>query len=452
MAVQSREGAEAAAARPPLLQAVVDAFRIPELRARILFTLAMLLVFRFAAHVPVPGIDHTALNNLFSGQGGFTSLLSFLDLFSGGSLRKLSVAALGVYPYITASIILQILVPILPQLKALSKEGEYGRRRLNQLTHYATVPIAALQGYGQILIFQRAGVLGANDIFGGGSAGMFTMIVAMVAGTMFLVWLGELITERGIGNGISIIIFGGIVSGLPSIVNNAFASRTNVSGLFLLCIAGLLVIALIVIFTEAQRKIPVQYGRTVFRGGTVRRAAGTSYIPLRVNSAGMIPLIFAFSLLILPAALASYFVVPGETGAVSRFAQGVVDLLGLDSIVYWVILFFLVVAFAFFYTLVTFSQMHIGENLQKQGGFIPGIRPGRPTEEYLSRVIIRITWGGALFLGFIAITPYIASKVTGIQAIQLSSTALLIVVGVALDTMRQLEAQLLMRRYQGFIR
>jgi preprotein translocase subunit SecY len=445
---QARVAAESS--RPALLQAVIHAFRIPDLRMRILFTLGMLVVFRLVAHVPVPGINQTALDALFAGQ--FGSLLGFLDLFSGGAFRNLSIAALGVYPYITASIVIQILVPIIPQLRALSKEGEYGRRRMNQITHYAAVPIAALQGYAQILLLQRAGVLGGGGVFSEGYLALITMIIAMTAGTMFLVWLGELITERGIGNGISVIIFAGIVAGLPSIFQRAYQQRADLPGIIFLAVAGLVIIGLIVMFTEAQRKIPVQYGRTVFRGGTVQRAGGTSHIPLRVNSAGMIPLIFAFALLILPGTIATYFVIPGDTSFGSRFAQSVTQIFGPTHWVYWMFLFILVVAFAFFYTLVTFAQMNIAENLQKQGGFIPGIRPGKPTADYLNRVIIRITWGGALFLGFIAVTPYVASLITGIQALQLSSTALLIVVGVALDTMRQLEAQLLMRRYEGFIR
>ncbi|MSP78336.1 MAG: preprotein translocase subunit SecY [Dehalococcoidia bacterium] len=434
--------------RPALVQAVLDAFRIPDLRARIIFTLAMLVVFRFVAHVPVPGVDHAALANLFQGQLG--SLLGFLDIFSGGAFRNLSVAALGVYPYITATIVMQILIPVIPQLKNLSKEGEYGRRRINQVSHYIAVPIAILQAYAQIALLRQAGVLSGTGVLGGDVLTLITMIVAMTAGTMFLVWLGELITERGIGNGVSIIIFGGIVSGLPSMLSQAINNRTDIIGIVLLAAAALGIVALIVMFTEAQRKIPVQYGRTVFRGGQVQHSAGSSFIPLRVNSAGMIPLIFAFSLIILPTTVASYFA--AGTGGGARFAQNIVSIFGPTSLVYWIILFFLVVAFAFFYTVVTFQQMNIAENLQKQGGFIPGIRPGRPTEEYLNRTIIRLTWGGALFLGFIAVTPYIAQKVTGIQGIQLSSTALLIVVGVALDTMRQLEAQLTMRRYEGFIR
>ena len=444
--------ARSAASRPQLLQAALDAFRIPELRSRILFTLGMLVVFRLVAHVPVPGVDRIALSSLFGSSEGVGQLLGMLDLLSGGALRKLSVAALGVYPYITSSIVMQLLVPAIPRLRALSREGEYGRQKVNQITHYATVPIALLQSYGQILLLQRAGILGGTSLFDWAPlAPALPMVISMAAGTMFLVWLGELITERGIGNGISLIIFGGIVAGLPGIIQQGFFGQTDTAGLMLLALIALAIIYLIVIFTEAQRKIPVQYGRTVFRGGMARRAAGTSFIPLRVNSAGMIPLIFAFAMLILPATLASYFVVPGSSDLVPRLAQGVVNVFGPASIIYWIALFFLVVIFALIYTMIIFSQMNLSENLQKQGGFIPGIRPGKPTEEYLSKTLMRISWGGALFLGFVSITPYLAVQTTNVQALQLSSFALLIMVGVALDTMRQLEAQLLMRRYEGFI-
>lgn len=437
--------------RPQLLQALIDAFRIPDLRAKLLFTLAMLVVFRFVAHVPVPGVDRDALEAVFSG-GQFGELLGFLDLFSGGALRNLSVAALGVYPYITSSIIMQLLVPVIPQLKALSKEGDYGRQKINQITHYITVPIAMAQGYGQILLLQRAGIFTTVDLTGGPFPAIIPMIISMAAGTIFLVWLGEQITERGIGNGISIIIFAGIVAGLPQIVQQGFISRVEPQGIIALTVISLAIVFLIVVFTEAQRKIPVQYGRTVFRGGTVRRAQGTSYIPLRINSAGMIPLIFAFAIIILPGTIASYFADPSDMGLVSRFAQSMVGIFDGTSFIYWMFLFVLVVIFALFYTMIQFSQMNLAENLQKQGGFIPGIRPGRPTEEYLQRTLIRVSWGGALFLGFVAIIPYFATLLTNVQALRLSSTALLILVGVGLDTMRQLEAQLLMRRYEGFIK
>ena len=437
--------------RPQLLQALIDAFKIPDLRAKLLFTLSMLIVFRFVAHVPVPGVDRDALQAVFSG-GQVGELLGFLDLFSGGALRNLSVAALGVYPYITSSIIMQLLVPVFPQLKALSKEGDYGRQKINQITHYITVPIALAQGYGQILLLQRAGIFTTVDLTGGPFPAIIPMVISMAAGTVFLVWLGEQITERGIGNGISIIIFAGIVAGLPQIVQQGFISRVEPQGIIALAVISLAIVFLFVVFTEAQRKIPVQYGRTVFRGGTVRRAQGTSYIPLRINSAGMIPLIFAFAIIILPGTIASYFADPSDTGFVSRFAQTMVGIFDGTSFIYWMFLFVLVVIFALFYTMIQFSQMNLAENLQKQGGFIPGIRPGKPTEDYLQRTLIRVSWGGALFLGFVAIIPYFATLLTDVQALRLSSTALLILVGVGLDTMRQLEAQLLMRRYEGFIK
>ncbi|MBH51702.1 MAG: preprotein translocase subunit SecY [Chloroflexi bacterium] len=445
--MQSRSGNTSS--RPYLLQAAFDAFRVPDLRTRILFTLGLLVVYRFVAHVPVPGVDRAALSALFTGE--FGQLLGFLDMFSGGALRNLSVAAMGVYPYITSSIIMQLMVPVIPQLKALSKEGEYGRQKINQITHYATVPIALAQGYGQVMLLQRAGVL-PSDLGGGPIPPIIPIIISMAAGTIFLVWLGEQITERGIGNGISMIIFAGIVAGLPGIIEQGFLGDSDPTGLILLVGIALLIIYLIVVFTEAQRKIPVQYGRTVFRGGVARRAAGTSFIPLRINSAGMIPLIFAFAVIILPATIASYFVIPGDTGILSRFSQGIASAFDPSSFFYWLILFILVVLFALFYTMVTFSQMNLSENLQKQGGFIPGIRPGQPTAEYLQRTLMRVSWGGALFLGFVAIIPYFATLFTDVQALSLSSTAMLIVVGVALDFMRQLESQLLMRRYEGFIK
>ena len=432
--------------RPQLIQSMIDAMRVPDLRGKILFTLGMLVVFRFVAHVPVPGVDRQALSQAFDQQ----ALLGFLDLFSGGALANLSVAALGVYPYITASIVMQILVPVVPSLKALSQEGEYGRQRINQLTHYLTVPIAFLQSYGQLTLLQQSGVLPTVDF--GLNLDTLAMVMSMVAGTMFLVWLGELITERGLGNGISLIIFGGIVARFPTIVGQGFLESNQAGGLLLLILFGFAIIYVIVMFTEAQRRVPVQYGRSVFRGGRMQRQSGSTFLPLRVNSAGMIPLIFASSIIILPATVASYFRDPLSDSFVSRFARFLADTLDPLSFPYWGALFVLVVLFTFFYTMVIFQQQNLSENLQRNGGFIPGIRPGRPTQEYLNRVILRITWGGALFLGAVAITPFFVTQATDVRALTLSATSLLIMVGVALDTMRQLEAQLLMRNYEGFIR
>ena len=432
--------------RPQLIQSMIDAMRVPDLRGKILFTLAILVVFRFVAHVPVPGVDSNALAQAFQSQ----ALLGFLDLFSGGALANLSVAALGVYPYITASIVMQILVPVIPSLKALSQEGEYGRQRINQMTHWLAVPIAFLQAFGQLTLLQQSNVLPSVQL--GLNMPTLAMVLSMVAGTMFLVWLGELITERGLGNGISLIIFGGIVANFPRVVGQGFLESDQTAGLLLLAVFGLIIIYLIVMFTEAQRRVPVQYGRSVFRGGRMQRQSGSTFLPLRVNSAGMIPLIFAFSIIILPGTIASYFRNPLSDDFFSRLARFFANTLDPTNFPYWAGVFVLVVLFTFFYTLVIFQQQNLSENLQRNGGFIPGIRPGRPTQEYLTRVLIRITWGGALFLGLIAIVPFFVTQATDVRALTLSSTSLLIMVGVALDTMRQLEAQLLMRNYEGFIR
>ena len=432
--------------RPRLLQAAIDSFRIPDLRAKILFTLALLAVFRFMAQVPIPGINHDNLRALFDQN----QLLGFLDLFSGGALRNLSVAALGVFPYITSSIVMQLLVPVIPALQRISKEGEQGRQRINRIIHWITVPIALAQGYGQLQLVQQAGVIGGVWP-GEGSDFIATMamLTSLVAGTMFLVWLGELITERGIGNGISLIIFAGIVAGFPGLMRNA-ADQTDALGIIWLAIIALLVIALIVVFTEAHRRIPVQYGRSIFRGGRMYRQSGATYLPIRINSAGMIPLIFAASVTILPGTISSFVGVRDDwIGDLATSAQGWFSPVNWP---YWLMFFLLTVTFAFFYTLVVFQQQNLADSLQRNGGFVPGIRPGRPTHDYLNRVILRLTVGGALFLGFVAIVPYIASQITDVQAAVLPSISLLIMVGVALDTLRQLESQLLMRNYEGFLR
>jgi preprotein translocase subunit SecY len=424
---------------------MLDAMKVPDLRYKILFTFAMLLIFRFVAHVPVPGVDTQALSQAFRDQ----ALLGFLNLFSGGALANLSVAALGVYPYITASIVMQILTPAMPGLKALSQEGEFGRQKINQYTHFLTVPIAFMQGWGQLTLLRSSGVLPGVDF--GLNLHTFAMMLSLVAGTMFLVWLGELITERGLGNGVSLIIFGGIVASLPQMLGRGFLENDYVSTLIMLGVIAFALIYIIVFFNEAQRRVPVQYGRSVFRGGRMQRQSGSSFLPIRVNTAGMIPLIFAFSIIILPGTIASYFNDPLSDGFLNSIASFFASTLDPSNLPYWIAVFILVVMFTFFYTLVIFQQQNLSETLQRNGGFIPGIRPGLPTQEYLNRVIIRITWGGALFLGGIAIVPYFVSEITGIQALTLSSTSLLIMVGVALDTMRQLESQLLMRNYEGFL-
>ncbi len=431
---------------PRLIQAAIDAFSLPDLRFKILFTLGMLAIYRFVSHIPIPGINTAQLNELFENN----QLLGFLDLFSGGALSRMSIVALGVFPYITASIVMQLLTPVIPSLQQLSREGEAGRVKINRMVHWLTVPIAVAQGFGQLILLQQSNVLTNVGFSGNALLPTVAAIISMTAGTMFLVWLGEMITERGIGNGISLIIFAGIVAGFPGLITQGFLDRQDVLGIGFFVIIGVLIIALIVLFNEAHRRIPVQYGRSIFRGGRMYRQSGGTYIPLRINSAGMIPLIFAFSIVILPGTVATYFAT--NTGAIGDVARFFADLFNPTSAIYWVLVFILVVIFTFFYTLVVFQQQNLAENLQRNGGFVLGIRPGRPTQEYLNRVIVRITTGGALFLGFVAIVPYLASLVTDVQAIQLSSTSLLIMVGVGLDTLRQLEAQLLMRNYEGFLR
>ena len=431
---------------PRLIQAAVDAFSLPDLRYKILFTLGMLALFRFVSHIPIPGINTGQLNELFENN----QLLGFLDLFSGGALSRMSIVALGVFPYITASIVMQLLTPVIPSLQQLSREGEAGRVKINRMVHWLTVPIALAQGFGHLILLRQSNVLTNVGFTGEALLPTLAAIISMTAGTMFLVWLGELITERGIGNGISLIIFAGIVAGFPGLITQGFLDRQDVLGIGFFVIIGVLIIALIVLFNEAHRRVPVQYGRSIFRGGRMYRQSGGTYIPLRINSAGMIPLIFAFSIVILPGTVATYFAT--STGTLGDVARFFADLFNPTSVIYWILVFILVVIFTFFYTLVVFQQQNLAENLQRNGGFVLGIRPGRPTQEYLNRVIVRITTGGALFLGFVAIVPYLASLVTDVQAIQLSSTSLLIMVGVGLDTLRQLEAQLLMRNYEGFLR
>ncbi|OGO20059.1 MAG: preprotein translocase subunit SecY [Chloroflexi bacterium RBG_16_50_11] len=428
--------------RPRLLQAMIDAFSLPDLRRRILITVGILVAFRFIAHIPLPGVKSEALNQLFESN----ALLGMLNLFSGGAMQDFSVASMGVYPYITASIIIILLVPVIPKLQALSQEGEAGKNKINLITHWLTVPLAGLSGYGQLIILQRSDAVGATD-----PLLTITIVASLIAGTMFLVWLGELITEYGIGNGISIIIFGGIVAGYPTLIQEGFLAKGNPMGLVVYIAIVLITVILIVIFTEAHRRVPVQYARSVFRGGRMYRQSGTTHIPLRVNSSGMIPLIFSMSIMLFPGMVASYF----DTG--EGFAHSIVTWFNPNTDLpigafYWIFYFILSVAFTFFYTIITYQQQDLPGTLQKQGGFIPGIRPGKNTASYLSSVINRITWAGALFLAFVAVMPFLARSITNVQQIQLSSLGMLIVVGVVLDTMKQLEAQLVMRRYEGFIK
>ena len=360
--------------------------------------------------------------------------------------------AMGVYPYITASIIFTLLQPLIPQLQALAKEGEEGRNKLNRYQHYATVPLAALSAFGQASLLQQQGVL-TNFGFTVSPLGTISTITTLTAGTIFAVWIGELISERGIGNGISIVIFGGIVAQIPqSIGANLIANPWT---LLVFVVITVITVAVIVIVQEGQRRVPVQYGKRVLamRGNRLRVAGGQStHIPIRVNTAGMIPLIFAQSLMIFPGSIAGYFVYSGSE-VVASIANFTAKTFSPQGNLYWVLYFFLVIAFTYFYTDVVFRQQNLPETLQRQGGFIPGIRPGKKTQEYLNGVLHRITLIGAFFLAGVAVLPKLTAGVSGGTGNMLvTSTGLLIVVGVVLDTMKQLEAQLLMRHYEGFIK
>ena len=443
-----------------MIEALRNAFRLPDLRRKMLYTLFILVIYQFAAHVTVPGVQREALDQLFrENESGF---LSVLNLLSGGAVSNFSVIANGVYPYITASIILQLLVPIIPRLEAIAKEPG-GREKIEQYTYYLAIPMAALQSIGQINIFQsqinQSGI--AVDLikgfgFGAGSNLLTTLsvIVTMTAGTMFAIWLGQLITEQGIGNGISIIIFAGIVARVPASLYQLLQGEAAAFNLITFVLLTLVTVVVIVIIQEGTRRIPVQYGKRV--RGRKMYGGGATHIPLKVNTAGMIPLIFAQSIVTFPAIVAGFF--SGD------LATRIQDTFGNQrGFLYWFIYFWLVVGFTFFYTSVMIQNQNLADNLQKNGGFIPGIRPGRRTQDYINRIVNRITLVGAVFLGTVAILPGLTQLIQKLvldpavaassrnPALVISSAGLIIVVGVVIDTMRQLEAQLMMRNYEGFI-
>ncbi len=443
-----------------MLKALVNAFRVPDLRKKILFTIAMLIAFRLISHIPVPMVDPAALSTVLRGN----AILSLMDLFSGGAMVNFSVAASGVYPYITASIVMTLLVPIIPKLDEISKEGEQGQAKINKWTYWLTIPLAALQAYGQVSLLSRSGggVFKAPFQFDLFSPTYWlpslSIIASMICGTMVLIWLGDLITEQGIGNGLSMIIFGGIVSRLPSMVLGMVQTGTTSTvagwgGVVGFVVIGLLTIVGIVLIQEGKRELRVQYSRRV--RGTKLYGGGSTTLPLKVNMAGMIPLIFAQSVMVFPGTIASYLVSgdadPTKWNWLQTAAHWVTVTFNGDNYVYWILLFFLVIVFTYFYTLVVFNQTNISDNLRKSGGFIPGYRPGEQTSRLLTNIVNRITMVGALFLGVVAVLPFVVQKITGVEQVALSATGLLIVVGVAVDTMKQLESQLMMRRYEGFL-
>lgn len=417
---------------------LLQIFKDPDLRKRIFFMLGILAVFRLMAAIPIPGVDIIQLQVFLSGN----QLLGLLNIFSGGALDNLSIIMLGLGPYITGSIIMQLMTMVFPQLKEMYQEaGEAGRQKFNQYSRLLTVPLAILQGYGLLTLLSRQGILGEITAFG-----MMTNIIIITAGALFLMWLGELVSEYGIGNGVSIMIFSGIVSGIPTKIQQTLVSFdvSQIPIFATFAVLAVAVIAAVVFVTEGERPVPVSYTKRV-RG--MRMYGGFStYLPLRVNQAGVIPIIFALSILLFPQMFAGFLSASSNTffqGIASVFLRFSQNLL-LYGFTYFILVFF----FTYFYTAVTFDPETISSNLQKSGGFVPGIRPGRPTADFLSHVITRITFVGAAFLGLIAVLPFMVQAATGIVTLSLGGTALLIVVSVVLEFMKQMEGKLVMREYE----
>lgn len=419
-----------------LVGTLQNAWKLSELRSKILFTLMMFLVFRIGAHIPVPGINRAVIEQLMNSG----ALFGFFDVISGGSFRNFSVFAMSITPYINASIIMQLLTVVIPRLEQMAKEGDEGRKKITEYTRYFTIVLAFIQAIG--LSYGLTGAV-TNPTLGN----YLLVATTLTAGTAFLMWIGEQITEKGIGNGISLIIFAGIVSRLPSGIVTLYeyvrVGTTNILGAALFIAIAALTIAGIVYIAEGQRRIPVQYAKRVVG----RRVYGgqSTHIPLKVNQAGVIPVIFASSILAFPTTIASFF--PG-----SVIGAWFNTYFNFGSFLHSVFYAILIIFFTYFYTAITFNPVDVADNMKKYGGFIPGLRPGRPTSEYITKVMSRITLVGGVFLAVISLLPTFVIMMTGITSIYFGGTALLIVVGVALDTMKQLESNLLMRHYQGFMK
>jgi preprotein translocase subunit SecY len=421
-----------------MVSTILNAFRVGEIRKKLAFTAAMLAIYRLGSFIPVPGVNTDALKQIEENYAG-SNILGFLNLFTGGGLSRIAIFALGIMPYITASIILQLLTVVSPSLEKLSKEGEVGQQKITQYTRYLTVGLAAAQAVGYVFLFKSQGSRAGSPVFESFTPGVVILVVVcLTAGCVLLMWLGELITQRGIGNGISLMIFASIVSGLP---NGIQAWWTNPDQVFVVMMpfVCLAVIAGIVFVQEGQRRIPVQYAKRVI--GRRMSSGGQTYLPLRVNMAGVIPVIFAASIMAFPPTLGE--LIPGADGLSSFFSPN-----GWAYIVGETVF---IVLFTYFYTAVTFNPVDQADSLKKYGGFIPGVRPGRPTAEFLDRILARLTFPGALYLAAVAALPTILINQTSANFF-FGGTSILIVIGVALDTMKQLEAQLMMRNYEGFLK
>lgn len=440
-----------------MFKAFANSFKIPDLRKKLFVTMALISVYRVGAFIPTPGVNGAALMQFFENvtrqQGG--TLFGIMNMFSGGALTRLTIFALGIMPYISASIILQLMITVVPHLEKLSKEGEAGRRKIIQYTRYGTVVLAIVQSFFISLWLENpARFQGLTIVDNPGWSFRFLTVITLTTGTAFIMWLGEQIQERGIGNGISLIITAGIISRLPSALYQVFAlvspfaperRQINISTLVVMSAIGVGVIIAVILITQGQRKIPVQYAKRIIG----RRVYGgqSTYIPLRVNQAGVIPIIFAQSLILFPATIAGFIPNPG----LQKIAQSLVR----GQLLYTLLYSLLIVFFAYFYTAITFNPADVAENMKKYGGFVPGVRPGRRTAEYFDFIMTRITLPGAVFLAFIAVFPDMLGawlKIPYLIASFFGGTALLIVVGVMLDTMRQIESQLLMRHYEGFMK
>jgi len=427
-----------------VIETFQNIFKIPELKKRVIFSLLMLGVYRIGSHIPVPGIDSHALAEFFTKAQG--TILGFFDMFSGGGLSRLTVFALGIMPYISASIILQLLTVVIPALERLSKEGEAGRKKITQYTRYGTVALSIIQGLGiSYGLEQMRSPSGAPVVPEGGWAFRLLAMITLTAGTAFIMWLGEQITEKGIGNGISLIIFAGIVASMPTAVVQTIQSvksgDLNVILIVFLIIAMIAIVGLIIYVERGQRKIPVQYAKRVV--GRKVYGGQNTHIPLKINTAGVIPVIFASSIIMFPATIASFYK--------NSITQAIAGSLSPGSPLYEVLYIVFIVFFCYFYTAIVFNPLDLADNMQKYGGFIPGIRPGKRTSDYIDKVLTRITFGGAVYLSAVAVLPDILINY-GRVPFYFGGTALLIVVGVAIDTISQIESHLLTRHYQGFLK
>ncbi len=425
-----------------LLHPLLNAFKIPELRRKILITVAILIIYRVVAYIPLAGVDLEGLKTLFASS----ELLGLLDIFSGGTLANFSIIALGLNPYINASIIMQLLTMVFPKLEELSKEGDQGRQKINQYTRYLAVPLAVLQSIGMYTLLKSQGLIVATS-----PLAILSLVIGMTAGTIFLMWLGELLTEYGIGNGISLLIFAGIVARAPVVLGQTFSvvQQQEFLNLILFALAAVAVIAAVVFINEGRRQILVQYARRV----NARGGAGLShtYLPLRVNQAGVIPIIFAVSLVLIPV-YGAQFLAQSSVQQLRVVGEWLAVNFQATSIGYNLTYFLLILGFTYFYTAVVFNPTKISEELKKSGGFIPGIRPGTATAAYLNYILVRITLAGAVFLGAIAVLPSLLSGFTSVTTLAIGGTSLLIVVSVVLDTVKQFESKLIERNYEGFLK